>query len=85
MCSRLIIGSARSAGMRLHGKLLTRAGVWSKVLSGCQGVGRLLAGDVRDCLVVQMSVSLILRGCVWLLDTNVVCIKVTDYFLQANR
>lgn len=76
--------SARIAGMRLHGKLLTRAGVWSKVLSGCQGVGRLLAGDVRDWLVVQMSVSLILRGCMWLLDTNMVCVKVTDYFLQAN-
>ncbi len=47
-------------------------------------MGRLLAGDVRRWLVVQMSVSLILRGCVWLLDTNVVCVKVTDYFLQAS-
>lgn len=78
------MASARIAGMRLRGKLLTRAGVWSRILSGCQGVGRLLAGDVRGWLVVQMSVSLVLRGCVWLLDTNVVCVKVTDYFLQAN-
>ena len=84
LCSRLIMASARIAGMRLHGSLLTRTGVWSNILSGCQGVSRLLAGDVRDWLVVQMSISLILRGCVWLLDTNVVCVKVTDYFLQTN-